>query len=73
MEKKLRMEKERCAVLERSHNRKVVELFTREQKGKTCLPTINIGCDQWCSQKDTIKTGRTILTGTKGSNTRNID
>ena len=68
------MERERCAVLERSRNRKVAELLTREQqmKGKH-VSTINIGCDQWCSQKDNNKTGRTIPTGTKGGNTRNID
>ena len=40
MEKKLRMERERCAVLKRSCNRKVAELFTREQqmKGKHGSP-----------------------------------
>ena len=30
-EQKLRIERERCAVLERSCNRKVAELFTKEQ------------------------------------------
>ena len=40
MEKKLRMERERCAILERFCNRKVAELFTREQqmKGKHVSP-----------------------------------
>ena len=44
MEKKLRMERERCAVLERSRNRKVAELFTKEQqmKGKHVSPLLTL-------------------------------
>ena len=44
MEKKLRMERERCAVLERSCNRKGAELFTREQqmKGKHFSPILTL-------------------------------
>ena len=42
MEKKLRIERERCAILEKSHNRKVAELFTKEQqmKGKHVSPLL---------------------------------
>ena len=44
MEKELRHEKERCAVLERSHNRKVAELFTKEQQrmGKQVSPLLTL-------------------------------
>ena len=44
MEKKLRMERERCAVQEKSCNRKVAELFTKEQqmKGKHVSPLLTL-------------------------------
>ena len=42
VEKELRHKRERCAVLERSHNRKVAELFTKEQQrmGKQVSPLL---------------------------------
>ena len=44
VEKELRHEKERCAVLERSRNRKVAELFTKEQQrmGKQVSPLLTL-------------------------------
>ena len=44
MEKELRHERERCAVLERSRNRKVAELFTKEQQrmGKQVSPLLTL-------------------------------
>ena len=44
VEKELRHEKERCAVLERSRNRKVAELFTKEQQsmGKHVSPLLTL-------------------------------
>ena len=44
VEKELRHEKERCAVLEKSRNRKVAELFTKEQQrmGKHVSPLLTL-------------------------------
>ena len=44
VEKELRHERERCAVLERLHNRKVAELFTKEQQrmGKQVSPLLTL-------------------------------
>ena len=44
VEKELRHERERCAILERSRNRKVAELFTKEQQrmGKQVSPLLTL-------------------------------
>ena len=44
VEKELRHERERCAVLERSCNRKVAELFTKEQQrmGRQVSPLLTL-------------------------------
>ena len=44
VEKELRHERERCAVLERLHNRKFAELFTKEQQrmGKQVSPLLTL-------------------------------
>ena len=59
MEKKLRMERERCAVLERSHNRKVAELFTKEQrmKGKQVSPLLTLDVINGAHRRIPLKQG----------------
>ena len=59
MEKKLRMERERCAVLERSRNRKVAELFTREQqtKGKHVSPLLTLDVINGAHRRIPLKQG----------------
>ena len=59
MEKKLRIERERCAVLERSHNRKVAELFTKEQqmKGKHVSPLLTLDVINGAHKRIPLKQG----------------
>ena len=59
MEKKLRMERERCAVLERSHNRKVAELLTREQQmnGKHVSPLLTLDVINGAHRRIPLKQG----------------
>ena len=44
VEKELRHKRERCAILERLYNRKVAELFTKEQQrmGKQVSPLLTL-------------------------------
>ena len=59
MEKKLRMERERCVVLERSCNRKVAELFTKEQqmKGKHISPLLTLDVINGAHRRIQLKQG----------------
>ena len=59
MEKKLRIERERCAVLERSRNRKVAELFTKEQqmKGKHVSPLLTLDVINGAHKRIPLKQG----------------
>ena len=59
MEKKLRIERERCAVLERSCNRKVAELFTKEQqmKGKHVSPLLTLDVINGAHKRIPLKQG----------------
>ena len=59
MEKKLIIERERCAVLERSHNRKVAELFTKEQqmKGKHVSPLLTLDVINGAHKRIPLKQG----------------
>ena len=60
VEKELRHERERCAILERSRNRKVAELFTKEQQrmGKQVSPLLTLDVVNGTHKRIPLKTMR---------------
>ena len=75
VEKELRHEKERCAVLERSRNRKVAELFTKEQQriGKQVSPLLTLDVINGAHKRGTLEAARGIATCPKKGKPRNSD